>query len=205
MFGRNRRKREKKKLKKERKAFETERAAFEAQRPEVERQNELDIRRQVSEDVDTAKKQRDQARKEGRAYAEEVFSRDVQGITPQQRNAMQYEANKQIQRSQQSANRKLLGEQSRHGIVGRGGVGYAQQRDLQRMANEERGQVHRDLDKLNADLALKKLAAMFNVEQGEASQAQLDRQMALDEAQLNQERRRQRSLEDKFNRLFSRV
>ena len=118
---------------------------------------------------------------------------------------MQYEAQRNIERQHQNAQRKLLGEQSRHGIVGKGGVGYAQMNDLQRLANESQGQATRDIEKLNADLAMKKLAAMFNIEQGEATQNQLDRQMAIDELDLERERKRQRFFEDQFNRLFSRV
>ena len=118
---------------------------------------------------------------------------------------MQYEANKGIQRSTQAANRKLLGDQASHGVVGKGGVGYAQQRDLQKMSTEAQSGVHRDLDKMNADLRLKNIAAIFAGEQGEASQAQLDKQLALDELNLNEEKKRQRAMEDQMNRLFSRL
>ena len=92
-----------------------------------------------------------------------------------------------------------------HGIVGQGGVGYAQQKDLQKLANESKGQATRDLDKLDADLRLKNIAAIFAGEQGEAAQRQLDKQLALDELKLDDERKRQRLFEDQFNRLFSRV
>ena len=98
--------------------------------------------------------------------------------------------------------RKLLGEQGRRGIVGKGGVGYAQRRDLHRMGAEAEGAVHRDLDKLDSDLALKKLAAMFNIEQGEASQQSLDKQLALDELKYEDEKKRQRRLEDQFYRQY---
>lgn len=205
MFGRNKRKREKKKLKNERKAFEQERSMFEAQRPEAQMADRETIKQQVSKDSQEAKIARDKARQEGRTYARDVLGQEVEGLNPKQKSAMQYEASKQIQRQMQSANRKLLGEQGRHGIVGKGGVGYAQQRDLQRLGQEAQGQATRDLDRLNSDLALKKLAAMFNIEQGEASQTQLDRQMAQDQAEIAEERRRNRGFEDKFNRLFSRV
>ena len=205
MFGYHKAKREKKKAKQERENLARERQHLESYRPEVQQQAATFQKSQIDQKAQEAKQARDQARKEGKAYAEEVLGRDVQGLTPAQRNAMQFEANKQIQRSHQSANRKLLGEQGRHGIVGKGGVGYAQQRDLQRLANESQGQATRDIDKLNADLALKKLAAMFNIEQGEAAQSQLDRQLASDELKLNDEQKRQRYFEDQFNRLFNRV
>ncbi len=205
MFGYHKAKREKKKAKREREDLKRERAFLEGQKPELERKQAEADKVQLAEKTAQSKTDRQQARQEGKAYAEEVLGRDVQGLTPAQRNAMQFEANKQIQRQHQSANRKLLGDQSQHGIVGKGGVGYAQQRDLQKLANESQGQATRDIDKLNADLALKKLAAMFNIEQGEVAQNQLDKQMASDELKLSNEQKRQRYFEDQFNRLFSRL
>jgi len=205
MFGYHKAKREKKRAKKEREQLGRERSQLEGQKPQLELQNEAAQKAQIDQKTQESKVARQEARKEGRQYAEDVIGRDVQGLTPAQRNAMQFEANKQIQRQHQAANRKLLGEQGRHGIVGKGGVGYAQQRDLQRSADESQGQVTRDLDKLNSDLALKKLAAMFNIEQGEVGQNQLDRQMAADELKLADEQKRQRRYEDQFNRSFSRV
>lgn len=174
-------------------------------REEMSREDERSVHERIPQEMAKAKEIRQQGRAEGKQYAEDVLSRDVQGLSPKQRNAMQYEANRQIKRASQSANRRLLGEQSRHGIVGRGGVGYAQQRDLERLANEARGQSIRDIDKVDQDLALKKLAAMFNIEQGEASQSQLDRQMAMDQLNLENERKRQRHMENQFERLFSRI
>jgi hypothetical protein len=205
MFGYHKAKREKKKAKREREDLKRERAFLEGQKPELEQKQAEADKVKLAESTAQAKTDRQTARQEGKQYAEEVLSRDVQGLTPAQRNAMQFEANKQIQRQHQSANRKLLGDQSQHGIVGKGGVGYAQQRDLQKLANESQGQATRDIDKLNADLALKKLAAMFNIEQGEVAQTQLDKQMASDELKLSNEQKRQRYFEDQFNRLFSRV
>lgn len=192
MFGYHKVRKERKRLQKERKSLEN----F----PHEENEE-----RQVSERVKRAGEERKAAREGGRKYAEEFIHRDVQGLTPEKRNALQYEANKNIQRDLQSSRRRLLGEQGRRGIVGRGGVGYAQERDLDRMGREAKGQVHRDLDKLNSDLALKKMAAMFNIEQGEASQAHLDRQAALDDIRHQKERKRQRKYEDRFNRIFSRI
>jgi len=167
---------------------------------------------QVSQKAQKSKEDRVKARAEGREYSKDVLGQQMEGLDPVKRQAMQYEANKGIQRSMQQANRKLLGDQGMRGIRGNSGVGYAQQRDLQRMASEAQGGVHRDLDKLDSDLAMKKLAAAFNIEQGEASQSQIDKQMALDELQLGEERRRQRFFEDQAynqynrdNKQFSRI
>jgi len=167
--------------------------------------NDQVMKDQVKADVAEAKTDRQQARGEGKQYAEEVINRDVPGLTPEQKNAMQYEANKQVKRSMQSANRNLLGQQSTHGISPKSGVAYAQQRDIQKQGQAAMGQNQRDLDKLNADLSLKKLAAMFNIEQGEASQAQLDKQLAIDQLRLEEEKRKQRYYEDQANYNFNRV
>jgi len=205
MFGYHKAKREKKKAKKERENLAHEREYLEKQRPEIQQQAADFQKKQVAEKTQEAKQTRDQARKEGRGYAEEFINRDVKGLTDKEKSAIQFEANKQIQRQHQGANRKLLGEQSRHGIVGKGGVGYAQQRDLQRLANESQGQATRDINRLDTDLSRKNKAAMFGIEQGEAAQAQLDKQLALDELKLSDEQKRQRYFEDQYNRLFSRL
>lgn len=205
MFGHHKAKREKRRLKEKTSQFEREKSQFDAGAMQREKDAAQLQNQQVAEKSQQSKMERQNARKEGAEYAQEVLNRDVQGLDPEKRKAMQYEANKGIQRSMQSTNRKLLGDQASRGIVGKGGVGYAQQRDLQRMGTEAQAGVTRDLDKLNADLALKKIAAMFNIEQGEAAQSQLDKQMALDELQLGEEKKRQRMYEDQAHKLFSRI
>jgi hypothetical protein len=205
MFGYHAARREKKRNLRAKNDLNKAQKKYSKENLEREKQETEAINQRSAQRAEESKQERQKARQEGRAYAEDVLSRDVEGLSPDQRNAMQYEANQQIKRAEQSANRRLLGEQGMRGIKGNSGVAYAQQRDLQRLSNEARGQSQRDLDTLDRDLALKKLAAMFNIEQGEAAQSQLDRQMAMDELQLEQERKRQRYIEDQMNRLFSRV
>lgn len=160
----------------------------------------------IDEKTRKAKEERRLAQEEGNKRAKELFEDEtIQGLDPAKRQAMQYEANKGIQRSVQAANRKLLGEQGMRGIGGRGGVGYAQQRDLQKMGMEAQSAEQRDLDKLNADLRLKKIAAIFAGEQGEAAQNLLDRQTAIDEIELANERKKQKYYQDKYDELFSRL
>ena len=160
---------------------------------------------QINRDVRKARHQREKGYERGRQRAEELFNRPKIGLSPEERSAIQFEANRGIKRSEQAANRRLLGEQGMHGISGKSGVAYAQQRDIARQANEARGQAQRDLSKLDEDRKLKNLAAMFSIEQGEAAQSQLDRQIAQDQLRLDDERKRQRYWENKFNRNLSRV
>ncbi len=159
----------------------------------------------VKEYEHEAGKHRRKAQERGFKQGEEFFKRDIEGLSPEKRQAMQYEANKQINRQQHADRRRLLGEQSQRGILGKSGVAFAQQKALAKQGLEEKGAVHRDLDKLNSDLALKKLAAVFNVGQGEGIQSHLDRQAAMDQLQLAQEKRRQRAAQNVFYKSFSRI
>lgn len=193
------------KYKDQQKELDRQKAEWEAGAPQ--RQQELDTYNQnkVAADTEQAKLDRQKARAEGKQYAEDVLNRDVQGLDPKKRQIMQYEANKQIQRGLQSANRKMMGDQSMRGITPKSGVAYAQQKDMQRLANEAQGAANRDIESLDADMALKKLAAMFNIEQGEASQAQLDKQMAADDLRMENERKRQKEYEDRFYNNYARI
>ena len=206
MFGHYKAKRAKKKLKQEKSDFEAQKQAEEANSPQKQKEASDFQNQQVKEKTAQSSEERKKAYGEGRQRIKDLYDDPtIQGLDPEKRQAMQYEANKGIQRSTQAANRKLLGDQATHGILGKGGVGYAQQRDLQRMGQEAQGGVTRDLNKLNADLRLKNIAATLAGEQGEAAQSQLDKQMAIDELQLADEKKRLRMLEDQFYKQFSRV
>lgn len=195
-------KKERKKLKKERAAFESERNAFRAQRPQAEKEDEEVREKQITQNAQKSKELRQTGRQEGRKYGEELFNRNVQGLTPEQRRNSEFESEKRINRDLHAKEKKLLGEQGKRNIGNRSGVAFAQQQELRRDADEAKGQAKRDLENLNADLALKKQAAMFNVEQGEGAQSQLDRQLAADELDLNRERKRARHLEDDYRNYF---
>lgn len=208
MFGHHARKREKKRLAKQAKSLRQNPA--QQKPPEMEKQKEVDNeamkKAKIAESVQRGRENRKAATESGyENTANFLKNYDVEGLDPEKRQAMQYEANKAIRRNLQSANRQLLGEQSSRGIVGKGGVGYAQQRELQKQADESRAGVNRDLQKLNADLRLKKQAAIFAGGQGNAAQEMLDEQRAIDELNLEEEKKRQRLFEDQFYRQFSRV
>ena len=206
MFGYHKQKREKKRLKREQDEFQKKQDAYSQSQLQTEERREKDKDVKASEKAAQSAAEREAGYGKGVQKIKDLYADEsIIGLDPAKRQAMQYEANKGIQRSMQSANRKLLGDQASHGIVGKGGVGYAQQRDLQRMGAEAQAGVHRDLDKMNADLRMKNLAATFAGGQGEAAQAQLDKQLALDELNLNDERKRQRLLEDQIYRQFTRA
>ena len=202
MFGHHKAKREKKKSKREKESFTQEKQNWEKNAPAREKEASDFRNQQVGEKTAQSKAERDKATQEGRADLESFLAKEVQGMDPAKRQALQYEANKGVQRTHQAANRQLLGDQAQRGIQGKGGVGYAQQRDLQKMANEAYGGVERDLTKLDRDLALKKQAAIFTGGQGNAAQSQLDKQLAIDELELADEKKRQRNFEDQFHKQY---
>ena len=206
MFGHHQANRAKKKLKQEKQDFENSKNAYSQNQIDTEARREADKNTMAKQKASESAAEREQGYQSGVQKVKDLYADEsIVGLDPAKRQAMQYEANKGIQRTMQSANRKLLGDQSSHGILGKGGVGYAQQRDLQRLGVDAQAGVHRDLDKMNADLRMKNVAATFAGGQGEASQAQLDIQLALDELNLNEEKKRQKLLEDQIYRQWNRV
>lgn len=205
MFGHHKAKREKRRMKREQESFNQQKTDWENQAPEREKQFNDQRKQQVSEKAAQSEATRSAAREKGRNELKNFLKEPVEGLDPQHKQALQYEANKGIKRSYQNANRKLLGEQGQRGIQGQGGVGFAQQMTLQDMARQNQGQVTRDVNKLDNDVALKRQAQIFAGGEGEASQALLDNQIAEDELNLMDERKRQRSFEDQFSKLFSRI
>jgi len=206
MFGYHKAKREKKRLKRQMEDSTNQQKQYSQEQLDYENKQKAQQQDTAKQNAAQTAEERKAARAEGRQHIMDLLhDPSIQGLDEKERSALQYEANKQIQRGHQSASRKLMGDQSQRGIVGKGGVAYAQQKDLQRLANESQGQATRDLDKLNSDLRMKNVAAIFAGEQGEAAQRQLDKQMALDELRYDDEKKRQRTFEDQFNRLFSRL
>jgi hypothetical protein len=123
----------------------------------------------------------------GRQDAQNFFNQEQKGLTDAQRNAMQYEGERQIDREHEKARQALLGQQGQRGIGGKSGIGYAQQKDLHGMASEARGAVTRGVQLADADQALKKQAAIYAGGQGEATLSALDRQAAQDDLRYRQE------------------
>jgi len=176
-----------------------QKAAWEANTPERERAEHEQMQNQIHRNTQEAKVADLEARNEGRKYADEVLNREVRGFSPEQRNAMQYKSEKGIRRNSQLGSRKLLGEQAKHGILGKGGVAYAQQRDLQRMAQEQLNAANNELNLADIDQSNRNRVAGYGIEQSERANSGLNRQAAADEIRTAEEKRRQRINEDRFN------
>ena len=142
-------------------------------------------------------------REMGRKRGEEFLSRNFTGFNPQQRQQYESQANRRINREVERQQRDLIGKQGRHGVYG--GAAYAQKADLARLGNEARQDSQSDIRNLDTALALKKMASQFAIEEGEAANRLLDEQSALDSLNLEEEKRRQRMYENRFNRNFNRL
>lgn len=205
MFGRirARRTKRKEKTKATREAFEKEKADFEKTKSEFGNESREALKKQAAEEANRMRQERGQARQEGRKISEEIFARKVSGLDPEQRQALESENQRKLNRDMQGMQRQLTAQQGRRGI--KGGAAYAQNAELMRLADDAQRQFRRDITQLDKDIEMKKRAAMLGVEQGEAAQYGLDRQLALDEMNLERERQRQRLIEDQYNRLFTRI
>lgn len=201
MFGHYKAKREKKRHQRQRDSLQEEITRLKQSPSPMEDRNSY--QQQVNQ-VANDQKGRDRiARDEGKAYADEVINREYSGLTKNQRGSLQESSNAQINRDVQGYGRKLLAQQGRRGV--KGGAAYAQQQDLARLGTDAQQQMQRDLSSLDADLALRKMAAAYNIEQGEVSQEGLRQQMSRDILNSHDERKQQKWLAEQANKLFQRV
>jgi hypothetical protein len=198
MFGQHAARRAKNRAMKAKQALNQQKAEWEKNAPARELEQQEAKKKMVADKTAQSEANRNSAFDKGVNKTEEFLKREVEGLDPKHKQALQYEANKGIKQSYQNANRKLLGEQAQNGIQGRGGVGFSQQMTLQDMARNNQNQVTRDVNKLDHDTALKRQAQIFAGGKGEEAQALLDAQAAEDELNLLDEKKRQRSLEDQF-------
>lgn len=205
MFGYHKAKRERKRAKREKEAMQQE-----VNNLKTERENQpsaLDEHRtyqdQVNRVADEQRFRDELAREEGRKRADEFLNREYKGLGKVQRQSLQESANSQINRDIQGYEKKLLAQQGRRGV--KGGAAYAQQQDLARLGTDAQQQMQRDLSALDADLAIKKLAAAYNIEQGEVGQETLRQQMARDILGSYDQKKYQKYLAEQANRLFQRV
>lgn len=200
MFGRIRAKRDKKRSDRERQALQDQVDLYKA------RDDKSGFRKEQRQADRQAQKQKEKdrvAREEGKAYADEVLNRKYEGLTQPQRTAMQESANAQINRDIQGYNRRLVSQQGHRGVAG--GAAFAQQQDLARAGLDAQQQMQRDLTSLDADLALKKMAAAYNIEQGEVGQSLMRQQMAQDALGAYDQKKYQKWLSEQANKLFQRV
>jgi hypothetical protein len=139
----------------------------------------------------------------GKKRGEEFLSREFKGLNPEQEQRYQSQANRRINREVEGAQRELIGKQGHRGM--KGGQAFAQRAHLANQGNELRGEASDKIRNLDSDLALKKMASQFAIEEGERAQSILNNQSALDQLLLDEERKKQRRAQQQFNGNFSRI
>jgi hypothetical protein len=144
------------------------------------------------------------ARGAGRQYATEFLNQDIQGLNPKQKVALQEGAFQNISSNAAREQRQLAATQGRRGV--NGGAAFAQQQELNRDVQQQRNQVNRDLINLENENVMKKLAAMFGVEQGFVGQDIYNYGQAQNEMRDLEERRRLQANTKQFkNKSFNRI
>lgn len=203
MFGYHKAKREKKRAKREREALQEEIERLKQEKQTDPVQEQRTHQEQVNQLANEQKGRDQEAVKEGTKRFDELINRDYKGLSDNQRRVLQESSDAQINKDIQGYEKRLLAQQGRRGV--KGGAAYAQQQDLARLGAEAQQQMQRDLSALDADLVMRKIAAAYNVEQGEVAQEALRQQMARDVLGSYDQRKYQKWLAEQANRLFQRI
>jgi hypothetical protein len=151
--------------------------------------------------ADAADEQRrsEQREKFGEEALEDV-NRPMQGLSPQEKTALQESANAQINKQVQKYSRQMGSQAGQRGI--RGGAGAAPQQELGIQAMEAQNQFQRDLADKDTDLKFKRLAAYLAGKEGRTAEDLIRRQQGVDWLSSQRERRRQDLQSNRWNELM---
>lgn len=203
MFGYHKARREKKRAKREKLAMQEEVNRLKQEKLVDPVQEQKTHQEQVNQISNEQLGRDQQAQQRGTERFDELMNRGYKGLEDTQRRSLQESANSQINKDIQGYEKKILAQQGRRGV--KGGAAYAQQRDLAQLGTEAQQQMQRDLSTLDADLVLRKIAAAYNVEQGEVGQEALRQQMARDTLGSYDQKKYQKWLAEQANKLFQRI
>ncbi len=203
MFGQHKARRNKRRAKEQQLALQQEVDRLKKERELDPIQEHKQNQEQINQITEDQKLKDQDAIKQGRERFEELMTRPYKGLEDNERRVLQESSDANINRDLQGYQKRLLAQQGRTGV--KGGAAFAQQQDLNRMGIDAQQQMQRDLSSLDRDLYMRKLAAAYNMEQGEVGQAALRQQMASDLLQSYDQKRYQKYLADQANRLFMRI
>ena len=156
----------------------------------------------LARQVQLAKQQQEPGNTAGQQAYNQAISRiqTAPGFRPEQAAAMQHQAYKNAQRMGQTSQRALLGEQSQRGIGGRSGIGYAQQRDINKSVAAQQAQSLRAFQRLNAEQGMANAGAGYAAEAG--AQSRMDTDI---ESQREEEERRKYRLANPNSQQFMKI
>lgn len=155
------------------------------------------MRQQAKTHAEEMHQTEQKGREEGRKRQEEFFGRNFEGLTAKDRARHESDAARRINREIASHRKEIIGKRGHHGM--RGGSAYAQEADLARLGHEAHNEARSAIQGMDRDLALKKQAAAFAVEEGGASGRLMNEQAALDELKLENERKKQNKYLHRWN------
>lgn len=162
-----------------------------------------EVEDRVNQLSDAEQNRINQARPTYKEEALKDLSTPVGGLTPQQRQAMQETANKQISGQIQNYSRLLSSKMGQAGV--RGGAANSVQAELMDRGLEARNQFLRDLNSQDADIEMQKLAALLSSIEGRTAQDILQRQSYRDYLTGTRDRQKQDAAAQYFNKYFNKV
>lgn len=185
MFGRIRKKREKKRKKKEQERLrqeqeqkQREEELKEAQDPVKIGEELQDVQEQIDRAQESDKPREEEKREQHKDEAYEDVTTDIPGLTDKQKLAMKESANNAINNQVQNYSRMLASQSGRSGV--RGGAAAAPQVELAEKGLQAQNQFQRDLTEKDAEVALKKLAAYMASLEGKTAEDIIKRQQYFD-------------------------
>lgn len=206
MFGRIRKKREKKKRKEaqkeaERKKMQEEAAKAQEPGPIVE---ELKETQEQVQDLDKENQPyRDEQREKHKEEAMQDVTTEVPGLSENEKAAMRQSANAQIDSQVQNYQRALASQQSRAGA--RGGTADAAQRAIFQQGLNAQNQFQRDLVEKDSDVARSKLAAYLASLEGKSAEEILRLQQYYDYITGRQAQKAQGVQSDYYGKDYKKV
>lgn len=153
---------------------------------------------QVGQVMESDEPRRQQQREQFQQEAYQDVTRDIPGMSDEQKRAMKESANAAINSQVQNYSRMLASQAGQRGV--RGGAAAAPQVELAEKGMQAQNQFQRDLVEKDADMAMKKLAAYMASLEGKGAEDIIRRQQYFDYITGQQDKAKQDIFSDYFRK-----
>lgn len=153
---------------------------------------------QVGQVMQADEPRRQEQREQFQQEAYEDVTRDIPGMSDEQKRAMRESANAAINSQVQNYSRMLASQSGQRGV--RGGAAAAPQVELAEKGIQAQNQFQRDLVEKDADMAMKKLAAYMASLEGKGAEDIIRRQQYFDYITGQQDKAKQDIFSDYFRK-----
>jgi hypothetical protein len=165
---------------------------------------EVDTRPAIQEAANKYNEQEKAAEAQDRAEAakrgEEFTKKEVQGLSPGQKQALEDSSKTQYANQLMAGQRQIAASQGRHGI--RGGTAYAQKADFAHNVIQGQQQAKRDIANIDYNAARANKAAQHALEMGEVQSGYARRGQAQERAEGDQAKIEAKKNEKKYGKMY---